>query len=136
MTTETRNCANCAAPLELPLGEVEALCEYCGAHLRFLPEEGELEVVRTREEMKYRERVAVQKAILQKKLEQEERERWRRTAGQVAIAALPLIGQSAGRAFFRATLERKGGCLGCGCLGFLLALAGLAAAALCLLAGL
>jgi hypothetical protein len=37
-----RNC--CGAPLDVPLGEVEALCEYCRSRLRFLPEENELEV--------------------------------------------------------------------------------------------
>lgn len=118
MPTETRRCPNCAAPQHLPLGEVETVCEYCGSQLRFLPGEGEMEVVRTREEMKYRERVAVHKAALDKQLKQEELERWRQTAGKVAIAALPLVGDAAGRALFRAAIHRgTGGCSGCGCLG-------------------
>ena len=51
----------------------------------------EMEVVRTREEMKYKERVAVQKEILRKRLEADEADKWRETAGKVAIAALPLV---------------------------------------------
>jgi len=130
METKELSCANCAAPIFVPLGEVEAFCEFCGSHLRFLPDENEMQVVRTREEMKYRERVAVQKAILSKKLEQEERDKWRATAGKVAIAALPLIGDAAGKAVFRATLQRGGGCLGCGCVGMLIVAGGLVAVAL------
>ena len=117
-----RHCPNCAAPLEVDLGQVEVPCEYCGSLLRFLPGTEEMEVVRTREEMKRRERVEVQKAILRKKLQQEESERWRQAAGKVAIAAMPVLGEAAGRAAFRAAFERTGGCLGCGCAAVVLAL--------------
>ena len=114
------SCPNCSAPVHLPLGEVEALCEYCGSHLRFIPTKMEMEVVRTREEMKYRERVALQKALLEKNLRQEELARWRNTAGKVAIAALPVIGDVAGRALFRSALHRQGSSrAGCGCLGLI-----------------
>lgn len=116
------HCSNCSAPLEVALGQVEVLCEFCDSRLRIVPGKDELAVVRTREEMKYRERVAVQKAILRQKLEREEAERWRQTAAKVAIAAVPLVGRAAGRGLFNAALQRAGGCLGCGCLGFLLAL--------------
>ena len=111
------DCPNCAAPTMMPLGEVETVCEYCGSHLRFLPDEREMEVVRTREEMKRRERVAIQKAMLRKQLEQEELARWRETAAKVAVAALPVVGDVAGRALFRSAVHRGGaGCSGCGCL--------------------
>jgi uncharacterized Zn finger protein (UPF0148 family) len=110
------HCSNCSAPLEVELGQVEVFCEFCDSQLRIVPGEEELAVVRTREEMKYRERVAVQKAILRQKLEREEAERWRQTAAKVAIAALPIVGRSAGRGLFNAALRRGGGCLGCGCL--------------------
>jgi len=119
----SRHCPNCAAPLEMELGQVEALCDYCASRLRFVPGSDELAVVKTREEMRYRERVAVQQAILRKQLDQEEAERWRQMAGRVAIAALPVVGAAAGRAMFGAAVRRGGGC---GCLA---ALAGLAAAA-------
>jgi hypothetical protein len=76
-----------------------------------------MEVVRTREEMKRKERVEVQRLQLQKQLQQEETERWRQTAAQVAISALPIVGTVVGRGLFRAALgHRSGGCLGCGCL--------------------
>ena len=123
------HCPNCSAPVKVPLGEVEVHCEYCGSQLRFIPEAEELEVVRTREEMKYRERVAVEKQILRDKLQQEEMDRWRETAAKVAIAAVPVVGRTAGRALFGAAVERGGGC-GCGCLAVL---GGLLAAALALL---
>lgn len=114
------SCPNCSAPVLLPLGEVDAICEYCGSHLRFLPSKQEMEVVRTREEMKYRERVAVQKALLEKNLRQEELARWRNTAGKVAIAALPVVGDVAGRALFRSALSREGSSpLGCGCIALI-----------------
>ena len=113
------HCANCSAPLEVELGQVEVFCEFCDSHLRIVPGEDELAVVRTREEMKYRERVAVQKAILRQKLEREEAERWRQTAAKVAIAAVPLVGRAAGRGLFNAALARGGGCLTCGCLALL-----------------
>ena len=118
MTAEAHghHCSNCSAPLEVELGQVEVFCEFCDSQLRIVPGEDELAVVRTREEMKYRERVAVQKAILRQKLEREEAERWRQTAAKVAIAALPIVGRSAGRGMFNAALQRGGGCLGCGCL--------------------
>ena len=123
------DCPNCAAPTTLPLGEVETVCEYCGSHLRFLPDEREMEVVRTRENMKRRERVAIQKAMLKKQLEQEELARWRETAAKVAVAALPVVGDVAGRALFRSAVHRGGaGCSGCGCLAAVaMALAALAA---------
>jgi DNA-directed RNA polymerase subunit RPC12/RpoP len=116
MEARTYDCPNCSAPARVPLGEVETVCEYCGSHLRFLPDEREMEVVRTREEMKRRERVAVHKAMLRKQLEQEELARWRETAGKVAIAALPIVGDVAGRALFRSAIHRGGGCAGCGCI--------------------
>lgn len=116
------HCANCSAPLEVDLGQVEVFCEFCDSELKIIPGENELAVVRTREEMKYRERVAVQKAILRQKLEREEAERWRQTAAKVAIAALPLIGRSAGRGLFNAAMARGGGCFGCGCLALIAAL--------------
>jgi hypothetical protein len=119
METKSLHCPNCSAPLDVPIGEVEALCSYCGSQLRFMPDADELEVVRTREEMKYRERVAVQKQILRDKLEQEEMDRWRQTATKVAIAAMPVVGDVAGRAILGSAVSRGGGCVGCGCLGVL-----------------
>jgi hypothetical protein len=105
------------------LGEVEALCEYCRSKLRFIPEENELEVVRTREEMKHRERIAVEKQILRNELEREEMDRWRETASRVAIAALPIVGRTAARAAFnQAATSGGGGCGGCGCLALIAAL--------------
>lgn len=124
METQSLSCPNCSAPLNVPIGETEVLCEFCESHLRRLPGASELEVVRTREEMKYKERVEVQKAILQKRLDQEEAERWRQTAAQVAIAALPVVGTALGRGLFSAVLYRRG-CLGCGCLLPVLGAAGL-----------
>ena len=121
------HCPNCSAPLEVALGQVEVVCEFCDSSLRMLPGKDELAVVRTREEMKYRERVAVQKAILRQKLEREEAERWRQTAAKVAIAAVPVVGRAAGRGLFNAALARGSGCLSCGCLA-LLALVAAAAA--------
>jgi uncharacterized Zn finger protein (UPF0148 family) len=118
---ESQHCPNCSAPVEVPLGEVEVFCEYCDSQLKFIPEAEELEVVRTREEMKYRERVAVEKQILRNKLHREEMDRWRETAAKVAIAAVPMVGRTAGRALFNASL-RKGS--GCGCLAVLGALLG------------
>jgi hypothetical protein len=121
-------CPNCSAPMLVPLGETESDCGYCDTRVRFLPGSEELEVVRTREELKYRERVALQQTRMRHELEQQEGERWRQTAAKVAIAALPIVGRSAGRAVFNAAL-RRGGCLGFGCLlPMLLALAGIAAA--------
>lgn len=121
METKTFHCPNCSAPLEVAIGEVEVLCHFCESRLTLKPDAEELEVVKTREEMKYRERVAVSKAILQKQLEQEEAEKWRQTAAQVAIAALPVVGSTIGRGLFRSALGRSRGCLGCGCLLFILA---------------
>ena len=82
MTPEaaSHHCPNCSAPVTVPLGEVEVVCDYCDSQLRFIPEAEELEVVRTREEMKYRERVAVEKQILRNRLHHEEMNRWRETA--------------------------------------------------------
>ena len=125
---EGHHCSNCSAPLEVDLGQVEVFCEFCDSQLRIVPGEDELAVVRTREEMKYRERVAVQKAILRQKLEREEAERWRQTAAKVAIAALPVVGRSAGRGLFNAALARGGGCFGCGCLAVVMLAFGLLAA--------
>lgn len=119
------HCPNCSAPLDVPMGETEVLCHFCSSRLRFTPGAEELEVVKTREEMKYKERVEVQKAILQKQLQQEEAQAWRQTAAQIAIAALPVVGTVAGRELFRAALGRRG-CLGCGCVLPILALAALA----------
>ena len=110
----SHHCPNCSAPVEVPLGEVEVFCEYCDSQLRFIPEAEELEVVRTREEMKYRERVAVEKQILKNRLHREEMERWRETAARVAIAAVPVVGRSAGRALFNQAVSRSGGCGGGG----------------------
>lgn len=128
-------CPNCSAPMLVPLGETEMDCEFCDSRVRFLPGSDELEVVRTREQMKSRERVALAQARMRQQLEQQEAERWRQTAAKVAIAALPVIGRSAGRAAFDAALRRGGGgCLGCGCvLPLALTLAGAAAAVLGLL---
>jgi uncharacterized Zn finger protein (UPF0148 family) len=120
MADTTYHCPNCSAPLDVPLGEVEMACPFCESRLRFLPEASELEVVKTREEMKYKERVEVHKLLMRKQLEQEEAERWRQTAAQVAIAALPMVGTAVGRGLFRAALGRRGGCLGCGCLSLAL----------------
>jgi uncharacterized Zn finger protein (UPF0148 family) len=114
----SHHCPNCSAPVEVPLGEVEVFCEYCDSQLKFIPEAEELEVVRTREEMKYRERVAVEKQILRNKLHREEMDRWRETAAKVAIASVPIVGRTAGRAMFNQALRRGGGC-GVGCLGLL-----------------
>ncbi|MCP4897745.1 MAG: hypothetical protein GY906_12300 [bacterium] len=126
--TKTFGCSNCGAPLQVPLGEVEVFCEYCASQLRFIPGAEELEVVKTREEMKYRERVAVQKAAMRNRLQQEEMDRWRETAGKVAINALPLVGGAAGRAMFNAALTKGSGCIGCGCLVVLAVAAALFAA--------
>ena len=127
MDAENIGCPNCGAPVVLAIGETEATCEYCNSLLRFIPEAEELEVVRTREEMKYRERVAVQKQIMRNKLEQEEMERWRQTAARVAIAAVPIVGRTASRAAFDSALRHGGGCTGCGCLGLIGLVAGLLA---------
>jgi len=117
------HCPNCGAPLDVPLGETEVACEYCSSLVRFVPGAEELEVVRTREEMKYRERVAVQKQILRNQLHREEMDRWRQTAAKVAISVLPLVGEAAGKALFRSAVRRGGGCFGSGCLGLVLVLA-------------
>lgn len=123
-------CPNCSAPMTVPLGETEMDCDYCDSRIRFLPGSDEMEVVRTREELKARERVALAQTRMRHQLEQEEAERWRQTAAKVAIAALPVIGRTAGRAVFDAALRRGGGgCLGCGCLVPLGLLAAGAAAA-------
>jgi hypothetical protein len=133
METHSVHCPNCSAPIDLPIGEVEAVCAYCASRLRFLPEAEEMEVVRTREEMKYKERVAVQKEILRKRLEAEEADKWRETAGKVAIAALPVVGDVAGKALFGAAVDRGKGCIGCGCMTVILVIGGLVAAVAALL---
>jgi len=127
MPGKTVKCPNCAAPMLVPLGEVELDCEFCDSRVRFVPGREELEVVRTREELKHRERVAAHQARLRKQLEQEEGERWRQTAARVAISAVPLLGRAAGRGAFQAVLHRSPGCLGCGCLVPLLVLGALIA---------
>jgi len=132
METRTIHCPNCSAPLSVPLGETETLCPFCSSRLRMIPEQEELEVVRTREEMKRRERIDVQRIILQKRLEEEEAERWRQTAARVAIAALPVIGDVAGRAVFSSVM-RPQSCLGCGCLVFVVLALAMSAAAAALL---
>lgn len=132
MKPQVVHCPNCSAPLHVAMGETEVLCDYCASRLRFVPGHAELEVVRTREEMKRRERVDVQKALLEKQLRQEELARWRQTAAHVAIQAMPVVGQAVGKAAFRAAVSRAGGA-GCGCMGSLLALGGLLAGLLTLL---
>jgi uncharacterized Zn finger protein (UPF0148 family) len=132
MDTRIIHCPNCSAPLSVPLGETETLCPFCGSRLRLIPDREELEIVRTREEMKRRERVDVQRLILEKRLQEEEAERWRQTAARVAIASLPVIGDVAGRALFSAAMRREG-CLGCGCLPVLIILGIAASAAAALL---
>lgn len=129
METKELHCPNCSAPLKVPPGEVDVLCEFCESRLTFVPSTQEMEVVRTREEMKRKERVEVQRLQLEKELQQEEAAQWRQTAAQVAIAALPVVGTAVGRGMFNAVLQRGGrGCLGCGCLLPILgALAALAA---------
>jgi DNA-directed RNA polymerase subunit RPC12/RpoP len=124
----TFKCPNCSAPLLVPLGETEVDCTYCDSRVRFMPGSEELAVVRTREELKYRERVALEQARLHQQLEREQAERWRQTAARVAVAALPVLGRTAGRAVFDAALRRSGGCLGCGCVLPLLVLLGAGAA--------
>jgi hypothetical protein len=103
------------------------LCEFCDSQLRLIPGKEELAVVRTREEMKYRERVAVQKAVLRQRLEREEAEKWREVAAKVAIAAVPIVGRAAGRGLFGAAVDKGSGCIGCGCLVLLALVAGAAA---------
>lgn len=130
MDTKELHCPNCAAPLKVPPGEVDVLCEFCESRLTFVPSTQEMEVVRTREEMKRKERVEVQRLQLQKQLEQEEAQRWRQTAAQVAIATLPVVGTAMGRSLFSAALGRWRGCMPCGCLLPLLAAAAALAAVL------
>jgi hypothetical protein len=123
MKTHRLGCPNCGAPLDLAIGDVEALCEYCATRLKFLPEDNELEVVKKREEMKHRERLAIEKQILQNRLEREEMDRWRETAAKVAIAALPVVGRSVAGAAFNSAAGSGGGCSGCGCLMLMVVLA-------------
>jgi hypothetical protein len=127
MDTRSLHCPNCSAPIAVPLGEVEHACAYCGSQLRLLPSGEEMEVVRTREEMKVRERVAVQQQVLRNQMQQEEMDRWRQVAGRVAIASLPVVGRAAGNALFRAAVTRGGGCAGCGCVCLLAAVVAAAA---------
>jgi hypothetical protein len=108
-------CPNCSAPMLVPLGEVEVDCAFCASRVRFIPGTEELEVVRKREELKSRERVAIQQEAMRQQLQREEAAAWRQTAAKVAISALPIVGRSAGSAIFKAAL-RRGGCPGCGCL--------------------
>jgi hypothetical protein len=97
------------------LGEVEMTCAFCESSLRFIPGTEEMEVVRVREEMKAKERVAVEHERLRKEHERKEADAWRQTATDVAMKALPVLGGSAGRAIYRAAFGRRRGCLGCGC---------------------
>jgi hypothetical protein len=127
MDEKSLKCPNCSAPLQVPMGETEVVCDFCESRLKFLPDSREMEVVKTREEMKYRERVEVRKLVLQKQLQQEEAEAWRKTAADVAIRALPVVGTAVGRGLFRAALGRWSGCGGCGCLTVILAMAAAAA---------
>lgn len=115
-----KHCPNCSAPLDLPLGETELVCDYCESRLHFVPGEAELSVVKTREEMKYKERVAVRQMVMRRELEREEAEAWRRTAAQVAISAAPAVGSAVARVAFRAALGRSAGCFGCGILFLML----------------
>lgn len=116
MEPDTRHCPNCSAPLNLRIGETEVVCGYCESRLKVVPGATELEVVRTREEMKYRERVAVRQLVMRRELERDEAAAWRRTAAQVAISAAPAVGGAVARAAFRAALGRPGCGPGCGCL--------------------
>jgi len=117
MDTKNLHCPNCSAPLKVPPGEVDVLCAFCESRLTFVPSTQEMEVVRTREEMKRKERVEVQRLQFQKELSQEENAKWRQTAAQVAISALPIVGTAVGRGLFGAILGRhRFGCVGCGCL--------------------
>jgi uncharacterized Zn finger protein (UPF0148 family) len=117
METKELHCPNCSAPLKVPPGEVDVLCEFCESRLTFVPSTQEMEVVRTREEMKRKERVEVQRLQMENELQREEAAQWRQTAAQVAIAALPVVGTAVGRGMFNSVLRRGGrGCLGCGCL--------------------
>lgn len=117
METRELHCPNCSAPLKVPPGEVDVLCEFCESRLTFVPSTQEMEVVRTREEMKRKERVEVQRLQMENELQREEAAAWRQTAAQVAISALPVVGTAVGRGMFNAVLRRGGGgCLGCGCL--------------------
>ena len=75
--------------------------------------------------MKHKERVAARKMLLAKQLRQEEAERWRQTAGKVALKAMPLVGDAAGRAMFNTALRKGKGCIGCGCFVLLLILGGI-----------
>lgn len=134
MDTRTIHCPNCSAPLSVPLGETETLCPFCSSRLRMIPEKEELEVVRTREDMKRKERVDVQRLILEKQLQEEEAERWRQVAARVAIASLPVIGDVAGATLFRAVM-RPTGCVGCGCIPVVLILVAAATAAAAALLG-
>lgn len=116
--------------MEVPLGETEMACAFCSSRIRFLPGSDEMEVVRVREEAKSRERAAVAQARMRQELEQEELERWRQTAANVAITVLPVVGRSAARVLFDTALGGSGrGCLGCGCvLPILMLLAGVVSA--------
>ena len=131
MQTIAIDCPNCSAPLPVPYGETETGCEFCGSRLRHVPGATELEVVRTREDMKRRERVEVQRIILEQRLRQEEAARWRELAGKVAISALPVVGTHVGRAAFNAAMRRGCGC-GCVVVVALVLAAGAAVAALVL----
>jgi uncharacterized Zn finger protein (UPF0148 family) len=114
MKPSSHHCPNCSAPLDVAVGETQVRCPFCVSRLKLVPGKDELEVVRVREEMKRRERVEVQRIALEKELQQQELERWRQTAARVAIAALPIVGQAAGKALFRQALGRAAGG-GCGC---------------------
>ena len=86
-----------------------------------------MEVVRVREELKSQERVETELERIQKDHARRESEAWRRTATDVAMRALPVIGGAAGRAILRGAFGRRR--IGCGCVIPLVAMA-LSAAAL------
>lgn len=123
MDKRTRHCPNCGAPIAIEIGETDFVCQFCASKLHFIPSREELTVVKKREEMKYRERVATRKLAMEKQLRQEEAEKWRQTAAKVAVAALPLVGDTAGRALFNSILKRGSGCIGCGCIVIILVIA-------------
>jgi len=96
-------------------GEVEVDCDYCDSRVRLLPGSDEMEVVRTREELKSRERVTLEQERLRRQVS-----RRRPSAGARPPRAWPLprcpCWAAARVAPRRRALRRPGGCLGCGCL--------------------
>ncbi len=79
--------------------------------------------MKTREEMKHRERVAVEKQILRNRLKHEEMDRWRETAAQGGHrGGANRRPDGRARGFQLGGAERVRGCGGCGCLGLIAAL--------------